>query len=171
MTDPAIEAIAEQQREVIGEKVSDRLAPQPGRGYLIEHPEVIEEAMGVLRERRELERRAPARAAIAQNGEALLAHPMSPVSGDAHGDVTVVEFFDYQCPYCKRALGPVTERLAADERVRVVWKEFPILGPVSYFAARAATQVPARNASVEALTGAHDTGHRETPGEENRRGR
>ena len=108
------------------------------REYLIEHPEVIEEAMGVLQERRELEQRARARAAIAENTEALLAHPMSPVSGDAGGDVTVVEFFDYRCRYCKRALGPVTELLAADDRVRVVWKEFPILGPVSNFAARAA---------------------------------
>ena len=108
------------------------------REYLIEHPEVIEEAMAVLGERRELERRARARDVIAQNGEALLAHPMSPVSGDADGDVTVVEFFDYRCPYCKRALAPVMELLAADERVRVVWKEWPILGPVSTFAARAA---------------------------------
>ena len=86
------------------------------REYLIEHPEVIEEAMAVLGERRELERRARARDVIAQNGEALLAHPMSPVSGDADGDVTVVEFFDYRCPYCKRALAPVMELLAADER-------------------------------------------------------
>ena len=108
------------------------------REYLIEHPEIIEQAFGVLRERREIERRAQARAAIAQNGEALHAHPMSPVSGDPEGDVTVVEFFDYRCPHCKRALEPVMALLAQDERVRVVWKEFPILGPVSRFAARAA---------------------------------
>ena len=108
------------------------------REYLIEHPEVIEEAIQVLHERRELERRAQARAAIAENGEALRAHPMSPVSGNPEGDVTVVEFFDYRCPHCKRALGPVMALLAGDERVRVVWKEFPILGPVSQFAARAA---------------------------------
>ena len=110
------------------------------REYLIEHPEIIEQAIGVLRERRELERRARARAraAIADNGEALRAHPMSPVSGDPEGGVTVVEFFDYRCPHCKRALGPVMALLAGDERVRIVWKEFPILGPVSRFAARAA---------------------------------
>lgn len=106
------------------------------REYLIEHPEIIEQAIGVLRERREFERRA--RAAIADNGEALRAHPMSPVSGDPKGDVTVVEFFDYRCPHCKRALGPVMALLAGDERVRIVWKEFPIVGPVSRFAARAA---------------------------------
>ena len=108
------------------------------REYLIEYPEVIEEALRVLQERREVERRTRARTAIAENGDALLAHPLSPVSGNPNGDVTVVEFFDYRCPYCKRALEPVLELLASDQGVRVVWKEFPILGPVSRFAARAA---------------------------------
>ena len=108
------------------------------REYLIEHPEVIEEAIGVLRERREAERLARLRATILEQGEALRAHPMSPVSGNPVGDVTVVEFFDYRCPHCKRALEPVMALVEADSQVRVVWKEFPILGPVSRFAARAA---------------------------------
>ena len=64
---------------------------------------------------------------------------MTPVSGDPGGDVTLVEFFDYQCGYCKRALAPMKELLASDGKLRVVWKEFPILGPASRFAARAAT--------------------------------
>ena len=63
---------------------------------------------------------------------------MSPVSGNPQGDVTVVEFFDYRCGYCKRAFPSVMALLKADSQVRVVWKEFPILGPVSLFAARAA---------------------------------
>ena len=108
------------------------------REYLVEHPEVIEEAMQVLRERQEMAQRKRASAAIADDSEALRAHPMSPVSGNAGGDVTVVEFFDYQCGYCKRSLRPVMDLLAADGQVRMVWKEFPILGPVSRFAARAA---------------------------------
>ena len=108
------------------------------REYLLANPEVIEEAVQVLRARRELEQRRLARAAIAQNTGALLSHPMSPVSGAADGDVTVVEFFDYQCGYCKRVLGPMLELLDTDGRVRVVWKEYPVLGPVSRFAARAA---------------------------------
>ena len=108
------------------------------RDYLVEHPEVIEEAMKVLRGRQELAQRKRASAAIADDSEALRAHPMSPVSGNAGGDVTVVEFFDYQCGYCKRSLRPVMDLLAADGQVRMVWKEFPILGPVSRFAARAA---------------------------------
>ena len=68
----------------------------------------------------------------------LRAHPLSPVSGNVEGDVTVVEFFDYQCGYCKRALPTMEALLETDPDVRVVWKEFPILGPVSDFAARAA---------------------------------
>ena len=62
---------------------------------------------------------------------------MSPVSGNPNGDITLVEFFDYQCGYCKRSLQPVKDLLESDGQLRIVWKEFPILGPVSRFAARA----------------------------------
>ena len=62
---------------------------------------------------------------------------MSPVSGNPRGDATLVEFFDYQCGYCKRSLQPVKDLLESDGQLRIVWKEFPILGPVSRFAARA----------------------------------
>ena len=108
------------------------------RDYLLGNPEVIEEAIGMLRAKREAEERRRVEAAIAENGEALRAHPMSPVSGNAGGDVTVVEFFDYRCGFCKRALPAIEALLEEDANVRVVWKEFPILGPVSGFAARAA---------------------------------
>jgi len=108
------------------------------RDYLLKNPEVIEEAIGVLRAKRQEEERKRAEAAIVRNGEVLRSHPLSPVSGNAEGDVTVVEFFDYRCGYCKRALPAMTALLEEDPNVRVVWKEFPILGPVSDFAARAA---------------------------------
>ena len=106
--------------------------------YLIEHPKVLEEAMQVLQQRREIAQRDRSRDAIVAYGEVLRAHPLSPVSGNPEGDVTVVEFFDYRCGYCKRAFPSVMALLGADSQVRVVWKEFPILGPVSDFAARAA---------------------------------
>ncbi len=108
------------------------------RDYLLSNPEVIEEAIDVLRVKRQAEERKRAEAAIARNLEALRSHPMSPVSGNAAGDVTVVEFFDYRCGFCKRALPAMEALLEEDANVRVVWKEFPILGPVSEFAARAA---------------------------------
>ena len=107
------------------------------RDYLFAHPEILEQALRILEARREAEARARARAAIRENRDALLAHSMSPVSGNPDGDVTVVEFYDYRCGFCKRALPAMKDLLKTDAKVRVVWKEFPILGPVSRFAARA----------------------------------
>ena len=108
------------------------------REYLLEHPEVIEEAIQVLNAKRELRDQDRVRAALREHDKALRSHPMSPISGNPNGDVTLVEFFDYQCGYCKRSLKPVKDLLETDSQLRVVWKEFPILGPVSRFAARAA---------------------------------
>ena len=68
----------------------------------------------------------------------LLNDPASPVGGNPDGDVTLVEFFDYQCPYCKRIFPSIQALLAEDRNLRYVFKEFPILGKESVFAARAA---------------------------------
>ncbi len=129
----AVSAEAEAQREL------DRKAIQEiVREYLISNPEVLEEAMRALRAKREAARQKVVRTVIGKNRAAIFSHPMSPVSGNPKGDVTLVEFFDYQCGYCKRSLKPMKDLLASDGKLRVVWKEFPILGPVSRFAARAA---------------------------------
>ena len=108
------------------------------REYLLENPEVIDEAIQILRARRQAEEENRAKQALSQNGDALRHHPMTPVSGNVDGDVTVVEFFDYQCGYCKRSLASMVELLRSDKNVRVVWKELPILGPASRIAARTA---------------------------------
>jgi protein-disulfide isomerase len=80
----------------------------------------------------------PDAATVAAHRSELFADPNSPVGGNSKGDVTVVEFFDYNCPYC-RAAEPMLEKLVAqDHQVRIVYKEFPILGPGSHFAAQAA---------------------------------
>ncbi len=68
----------------------------------------------------------------------LYADPDSPVSGNPQGDVTVVEFFDYNCPYCRKLTPVLDELLRSDPGLRLVHKEFPVLGPGSEFAARAA---------------------------------
>ncbi len=107
------------------------------REYLLEHPEVIEQAMIALNAKRQEEKRERERAALVENRAALTDHPMSPVSGNPDGEVTLVEFFDYQCVYCKRSLGPLMELLESEGGLRIVWKELPVLGPVSRFAARA----------------------------------
>lgn len=108
------------------------------RQYLLENPEVLEEAIRVLRERRDREQAEAAQRALESNRNALLNDENSPVGGNADGDVTIVEFFDYQCGYCKRAYPQMMSAVANDGNVRIVFKEFPILGPVSLFASQAA---------------------------------
>jgi len=107
------------------------------REYLLEQPEIIEEAIRELQARQRAGRAARTRDALVANRTALVDHPMSPVSGNPDGDVTLVEFFDYQCGYCKRSLGTVVELIESDPELRIVWKDFPVLGEVSTFAALA----------------------------------
>ena len=107
------------------------------REYLLEHPEVIEEAIFALNAKRQADQAARTRDALVKNRVALVDHPLSPVSGNPEGDVTLVEFFDYQCGYCKRSLEPVMDLLETDPELRIVWKDFPVLGQVSTFAALA----------------------------------
>ncbi len=106
--------------------------------YLLEHPDVVLEVLNILQTRRESAKVERTRTNIAAYHEALVNDPTSPVAGNPEGDVTLVEFFDYQCTYCKRAIGSVIAVLEDDPGLRVVYKEFPILGPASVIAARAA---------------------------------
>jgi protein-disulfide isomerase len=106
--------------------------------YLIDNPEVVVRALQVLQEREDLAEAEKARLAIKAHRDALERDPDSPVAGNPAGDVTVVEFFDYRCPYCKKAAPDVVELLKSDGNIRLVNREWPILGPESVFAARAA---------------------------------
>jgi protein-disulfide isomerase len=106
--------------------------------YLLDHPEVLIEVLGVLRERERATEAERARASIAAHREELVNDPASPVAGNSDGDVTLVEFFDYHCAYCKRVLKDVMTMLDDDPGLRIVFKEFPILGPDSIVASRAA---------------------------------
>jgi protein-disulfide isomerase len=134
-----------QQEERVGEIV---------RAYLLEHPEVLTEASRALQARQAEEAAAQFAQALQERRDELLADPMSPVGGNPDGKVTVVEFFDYNCPYC-RAAGPmVTELLQGNSDARFVYKEFPTLAPSSRFAAQAA--LAARRQSPELYTAFHD---------------
>ncbi len=108
------------------------------RAYLLEHPEVIVEALQELERRQKAEAEMQQRQAIAQHREGLIAAADDPVAGNPDGAVTVVEFFDYRCPYCKSIANDMLETLQAEGDVRIVFKEFPILGPDSQTAAKAA---------------------------------
>lgn len=106
--------------------------------YIRAHPEVIEQTLQTLQAQRDAEERERVSSLIATKQAELLNDPNSPVSGNLEGDVTVVEFFDYRCGYCKRVAGTVTQLQHDDPNVRVVYKDYPILGEASVVAARAA---------------------------------
>ncbi|MDF0644448.1 MAG: DsbA family protein [Nitrospira sp.] len=121
--------------------IDPRLTPELERAieqYIRTHPEVIEQSLQALETKREAEERARQKIAIGHRQKDLLHDPSSPVSGNLDGEITVVEFFDYRCGFCKRAGGAVTELQKEDPRVRVVYKDFPILGEPSEVAAKAA---------------------------------
>lgn len=107
------------------------------RDYLKSNPEVIIEAVKALEAKEQQAQQQNVRAAIEANRDKLLNDPDSPVMGNPKGDVTVVEFFDYQCPYCKKMIAPLNDAMAKDGKLRMVLKEWPILGPESVTAAKA----------------------------------
>lgn len=111
------------------------------RAYLLDNPEVLMEAISVL-EQRQAEAQADGDAAmIAAHASQLFDDPGSWVGGNPEGSVTIVEFFDYRCSYCKRAHPEVSELLAGDQDIRFIKKEFPILGEQSLRGSRYALAV------------------------------
>jgi protein-disulfide isomerase len=108
------------------------------REYLRAHPEVVLEALQEMERREQEMQRTQRAAAIRAHLPQLTQDPGSPVGGNPQGRVTVVEFFDYQCGYCKHQNGELKKLLQMDADVRLVYKDLPILGPPSVFAARAA---------------------------------
>ena len=111
------------------------------REYLIKHPEVLQEAMAELEKKQQLAEVEKARSAIKNHSEALFNSPRQVTLGNPQGDVTFVEFFDYNCGYCKRALNDMVELMGKDPKLKVVLKEFPVLGPSSVEAAQVAVAV------------------------------
>lgn len=122
----------------------DAVDPEFGaqvRAYLLQNPEVIFEAVAEF-ERRNAQAQGDMDVALVQaNADALFNDPMSWVGGNPDGDVTLVEFLDYKCGFCKRAMPEVEALLEQDDNIRVIVKELPILGPESELAARFAISV------------------------------
>jgi protein-disulfide isomerase len=111
------------------------------RQFIIDNPEVILESVNNMQAKRQQEMLAQAQEKIKSNKDKLFNDPDSPVIGNPKGDVTVVEFFDYNCGYCKHALPEIAKLIENDKNVRVVFKELPILSESSDLAARAALAV------------------------------
>ena len=111
------------------------------RNYLIAHPEVLEEAMAELNKRQATAEAEKHEAGVSQNADKIFNSPRGVTLGNKDGDVTFVEFFDYNCGYCKRAMADMLELMKADPKLKVVLKEFPVLSAGSVEAASVAVAV------------------------------
>lgn len=113
--------------------------------YILAHPEVVLQAVENYRNRQQLVAQNHLESLIAANKKFLRDDPLSYVAGNPKGDVTIVEFFDYQCPYCKQMVPVIDRLLKADGHIRLVLKEYPVLGPQSVYASRAAVAALAQH--------------------------
>jgi len=105
--------------------------------YLLSNPEVLMEASQALQAKQQLAQQSEAKSAIVQNVDQLLTEKLA-VAGNPKGNVTIIEFFDYQCGHCKSMRQIMTDLVNKDSNVRVVYKEFPIFGKTSEVAAKGA---------------------------------
>lgn len=120
------------------------------RAVLRANPEIILEALQVMQSRRAALSRQQQRETIVANRALLLEDVNSAVGGNPQGDVTVVEFFDYRCPYCRTTMATLQQLIKSDPKLRVVYKEFPVLGAESLTASRLAVAAR-RDPRYEAL--------------------
>jgi len=108
------------------------------RAYILDNPELIIEAMQVLEARRNAAAEVADADRVARHAEALFEDPHSWVGGNPEGEITLVEFSDYRCGFCKRVHPAVKEALERDDNFRLIIREYPILGPDSVTAGRMA---------------------------------
>jgi protein-disulfide isomerase len=106
--------------------------------YLLAHPEIIGEAIQALEARQQQTQQKEAGAILKSHADEIFRDAASPIGGNPLGNATLVEFFDYNCPYCRGMVQVIRDAESADPQLRIVYKEFPILGPGSEFAAKAA---------------------------------
>ena len=122
-------AFTDEQKSAIGEIVKD---------YLLKHPEVLVDVQSALEAKMEKEQAEKLKSFMSENAKDIYRGPNASVAGNPQGDITVVEFFDYNCGYCKRGMPEIQKLIQNDNRVRVVFKELPILSKGSEEAAKAA---------------------------------
>jgi protein-disulfide isomerase len=111
------------------------------RDYILKNPEILQEALAELERRQQDAQHVAQKQMVANEKAALVNSPHHSVVGNPAGDVTLVEFFDYNCSFCKRSLGDVVELTKSDPRLRVILKDFPVLGPDSVEASQVALAV------------------------------
>ena len=121
-----------------GKAIQDNQIVDIVRNYLTKNPEILVEMTTELDKRQAAEQEAKQQKVISENADAIFRSPLAYVAGNPDGDVSVVEFFDYNCGYCRRALPDVVKLVDNDNKVRLVLKELPIFGDDSEAAAKAA---------------------------------
>lgn len=124
---PAAAAMDEAQKKEMGDFIKD---------YLISHPEVMLDVQAALEKKQAEQQASQSNKAISDNKEQIFNSASDVTIGNPKGDVTVVEFFDYNCGYCRGSLGDTDTLLKTDKNIRYVLKEFPILGPDSVAASK-----------------------------------
>ncbi len=129
-------AFSDEQKKELGEIIKD---------YLIKHPEVLSDAQTALEAKLEKEQADKLKNFMAENAKDIYRNADASVAGDPKGDITVVEFFDYNCGYCKRGMPEVQKLIQADPHVRIVFKELPILSKGSEETARVALAARRQN--------------------------
>ncbi len=136
--DDAVEAIdlpVEQVEEIV-------------RDYLMREPEIVYQALQELQRRQAEEQEQRAKEMLATRQDDLLNDPATPIAGNPDGSVTLVEFFDYRCGFCRRVMGTMQELVEEDDDLRIAFKELPVLGEDSARAARAALASRMQNEDV-----------------------
>jgi protein-disulfide isomerase len=128
------EPLSAEQKQAVEQLIHD---------YLLNNPDVLIEALRNAQRANEAKSQELVRKTLVEKRSLLVGDPDTPAGGNAEGDVTIVEFFDYRCPYCKEVEPALERLLKEDKKLRIVYKEFPILGQASVYAARAA--LAARN--------------------------
>src|SRR5215207_1497859 len=108
------------------------------REYLLREPEIIYQAIQELQKRQQAAEATRQQEMIVAHADDIFRHADDPIAGNAKGDVTVVEFFDYHCGYCRSMVGDLRDLVTGDQQIRFVFKELPVLGPDSVTAAKAA---------------------------------
>ena len=106
--------------------------------FLANHPDLLLQAIEKADDKLKSDAKDKAARTLAEHRQQVFDDPASPVAGNPNGNVTLVEFFDYRCPYCKQVEPALEKLLAADHQLRLVYKEFPVLGPDSETAAHVA---------------------------------
>ena len=118
------------------------------REYILQHPEVLMESVRANQARERVEAQNRSKDAVAANRRELFDDAGSPAAGTGAAEVTIVQFFDYKCGYCRRVSPVVSKLLDTHKNVRMIFKEFPILGQESQVAARAALAAAKQGAYV-----------------------